>query len=365
MLLHDDAHGTPLIDALARHGDGLPANVLPLAVNEVTQVGLETHRRGVRLRRQRRCASCCAPSRATTSTGLHRTMALAEPILAGLGFGAGRVATIETDDPDALGEALARDRAAGTARRGRRAFLPTGGKRDVMRLALRELHRAAPAPVDVVPLPAGAPFGTVEVERRGLHALPRPASRPARPARSATIPSGRRCASPRTPACNAGCARRPARRRSSRSRRSSISAPRPRRARVLKQEEPFRCIRCGKPFGVKSTIERVIAKLEGKHWMFQGNGASALDVIKMCDDCRVAAMTEAGLRSLRRAAAPDAAHHRGLSARARGTRAGMREGRELTLPSYFCRRLLQKLASARRDPPPSRCVCSGILVPGV
>ena len=30
-----------LIDALARHGDGLPANVLPLAVNEVTQVGLE------------------------------------------------------------------------------------------------------------------------------------------------------------------------------------------------------------------------------------------------------------------------------------------------------------------------------------
>ena len=34
-------HGTPLIDALARHGDGLPANVLPLAVNEVTQIGLE------------------------------------------------------------------------------------------------------------------------------------------------------------------------------------------------------------------------------------------------------------------------------------------------------------------------------------
>ena len=41
MLFHDGQHGTPLIDALARHGDGLPANVLPLAVNEVTQVGLE------------------------------------------------------------------------------------------------------------------------------------------------------------------------------------------------------------------------------------------------------------------------------------------------------------------------------------
>ena len=42
VLLHDEAHGAELIDALARHGDGLPANVLPLAVNEVTQVGLET-----------------------------------------------------------------------------------------------------------------------------------------------------------------------------------------------------------------------------------------------------------------------------------------------------------------------------------
>jgi hypothetical protein len=61
--------------------------------------------------------------------------------------------------------------------------------------------------------------------------------------------------------------------------------------RVLKEEEPFACIRCGKPFGVKSTIERVTAKLEGKHWMFQ-NSAERLDVIKMCEDCRVVAISE-------------------------------------------------------------------------
>ena len=62
-------------------------------------------------------------------------------------------------------------------------------------------------------------------------------------------------------------------------------------ARVLKQEEPFHCIRCDKPFGVKSTIERVTAKLEGKHWMFK-DSAKRLDVLKMCDNCRVAAVTE-------------------------------------------------------------------------
>jgi ferredoxin len=62
-------------------------------------------------------------------------------------------------------------------------------------------------------------------------------------------------------------------------------------ARVLKEEQPFCCIRCGKPFGVRSTIERVAAKLEGKHWMYRGAPAR-LDMIKMCDDCRVAVISE-------------------------------------------------------------------------
>ena len=44
-------------------------------------------------------------------------------------------------------------------------------------------------------------------------------------------------------------------------------------ARVLKEEEPFACIRCGKPFGTRSTIARVTAKLAGKHWMFQGDAS--------------------------------------------------------------------------------------------
>jgi hypothetical protein len=62
-------------------------------------------------------------------------------------------------------------------------------------------------------------------------------------------------------------------------------------AQVLKEEEPFACIRCGKPFGVKSTIERVAAALAGKHWMYQANDRR-LDAIRMCADCRVIAVTE-------------------------------------------------------------------------
>jgi hypothetical protein len=62
---------------------------------------------------------------------------------------------------------------------------------------------------------------------------------------------------------------------------------------VVKEEEPFHCIRCGKAFGTRSTIERIAAKLEGRHWMFSGANAARLDVVRMCDDCRVdAVMTD-------------------------------------------------------------------------
>jgi NAD-dependent dihydropyrimidine dehydrogenase PreA subunit len=64
--------------------------------------------------------------------------------------------------------------------------------------------------------------------------------------------------------------------------------------RVLKQEEPFPCTRCGTPFGTRSSIERVAAKLAGKHWMF-AQGGPARATLFMCGDCRAIAATEASL----------------------------------------------------------------------
>ena len=57
VLFHDGEHGEEIIDALARFGDGLPAHVLPLGVNEVTQARSGTARLRVRLWRQRRRAA--------------------------------------------------------------------------------------------------------------------------------------------------------------------------------------------------------------------------------------------------------------------------------------------------------------------
>jgi ferredoxin len=56
-----------------------------------------------------------------------------------------------------------------------------------------------------------------------------------------------------------------------------------RQARVLNEAEPFRCVRCGKPFGTARAIEVMLGRLSG-HAMFQGRAAERL---QMCGDCRV------------------------------------------------------------------------------
>jgi ferredoxin len=206
----------------------------------------------------------------------------------------GRIATIETDDPDSLLDALHAIPALLPAPRSAN-FRPVGKKRDVLRFALGELHRSAPAPVDIVALPEGAPFGAVEIDVDGctlclscVSACPTSALRddPERPVLRFVEDACVQCGLCRStcpekviklvPQIDFGASRNP--------------------VRILKEEEPFCCIRCSKSFGVKSSIERVVAKLEGKHWMYTGS-PRRLDVIKMCEDCRVGFVAEQGFES--------------------------------------------------------------------
>jgi ferredoxin len=262
--------------------------VLPFSVNEVTQVGLEAiaalfayGASAVRLLLRARPRHDVA--------GLTRTIALAEPILAGLGFGTGRIATIETDDPELLGAALRAIPAMAVAPRPA-SFLPLGDTRGLRRLALRQLQRAAPDPVDVVMLPAHAPFGAVEVDTAGctlclscVSACPTGAltDDPQRPMLRFIEEACVQCG-----LCKATCPEKVISLQPRLDFRAGSGG-----ARVLKEEIPYCCIRCGKPFGVKSTVERVVAKLADTHWMFK-DSPERLDLIRMCDDCRVAFVTE-------------------------------------------------------------------------
>ena len=322
VLLHDDAHGTPLIDALARFGDGLPANVLPLAVNEVTQVGLEAIAAGFAYGASAMRFLLRAKPRHDVA-GLAKTLALAEPILAGLGFGAGRAATIETDDPDALGTTLrAIDAAAGSAAsrelHGRRAK----ARRHAACAARAAARRARAGRRGGAARGRAVRHGRARTSRAARSASP--ASRPVRPARSLDDPERPMLrfaedACVQCGLCKATCPEKVITLQPQLDFRAATAT-----ARVLKEEEPFHCIRCGKPFGVKSTIERVTAKLEGKHWMFQELGAAP----RRDQDVRGLPRDRdhrGALRSLRRPAAPERAHDRGLPARARGAGAQGRD----------------------------------------
>jgi ferredoxin len=288
VLFHDGQHGTPLIDALARHGEGLAANVLPLAVNEVTQVGLEA----VVAAFAYGAASIRFLLRAKPlhdMAGLSQTIAMADAILSGLGFAGHRVSTIETDDPDTLGETL-RGIEPGTTVQRPSTFRTVGKRRDLLRFALTELHRAAPAPTDVIALPEGAPLGAVSVDVGGctlclacVSACPTGAllDDPERPALKFVEDACVQCG-----LCKSTCPEKVITLKPQIDFRAATA-----RIEIIKQEEPALCIRCNKPFGVKSTIDKIAAKLEGQHWMYPASD-KRIDAIRMCADCRVITMSE-------------------------------------------------------------------------
>jgi ferredoxin len=288
IIVFHDQHGEELLFAAGRFGDGLPAHAIPFAVNETTQIGLEA------------CAAALAYGAAGVRVlvrakpkhdmaSLYQTLATATKVAEGLGYGADLCRTIETDDPDVVASTLRLPSEAVVSPRPA-TFLPIGAKREILNLSLREMHRSAPAPVDVLAMSKGSPFGGVILNVDGCtlclacvsacppHALTASEDKPQlKFDESLCIQCG---------LCQATCPEK-------------VISLEPRLnfaafetgAVVLKEEEPFCCSRCAKPFGVKSTVEKIVSKLEGRHWMFTGPNASRLDLIKMCDTCRVEVMT--------------------------------------------------------------------------
>ena len=282
LLLHD-AHGDDLIDALARFGDGLPANVLPVRVNEVTQAGLEFFSAAFAWGAARVMVLTRAKPKHDLD-GLQATLSLANKIASALGFGAAPVALLSTDDPDALRPALTQ-MAPSIVSEKPASFLPAGQKRGLLELSLREMHRAAPAPVDVIALEKGAPFGGLSIDTENctlclscVSACPVNAlgDNPDKPLLSFDESLCVQCG-----LCAATCPEK-------------VITLKPQidftaweaHRRVVKEEEPAHCLQCGKAFGTKASLERVKAKLAG-HWMFSGENAKRADLLMMCEDCRI------------------------------------------------------------------------------
>lgn len=289
ILFHDGDHGAALIDASARFGRGLPAHVIPVQVNEPTQIGPELMAAALAYGAGAvRVLTRARPAHALD--GLEASIALLGILTQATGLGPA-CALVQTDDPDALDAALWTP--ASPARAARSSFLPPEDKRGLLTTAMAEVNRTAPTPAKTLALPKGAPFGAVVLDTDActlcmacVGACPAGAlhdnadSPMLRFTESACVQCG---------ICAATCPEQ-AITLAPQIDFAAWDAPR----RLLKEEPPFCCTSCGKAFATQSGIKRITEKLGG-HWMFTGaEGEKRLSLLTMCNDCRTREVVMAG-----------------------------------------------------------------------
>ena len=285
ILVHDHSHGAGLISAMARFGRGLPPSVLPLSVYSVYQIGHEAIAAMLTAGAEH-VAIMARPDKPDDLPALTSQVELINVVLEKLGFEGRRVHVINETDPDAAQEKLYSFPDVLAIKGGN--FDPVGSKRDIARSAFAKLHTAAPAKREFIELPAPAPYGCIEIDTGkctlclscvGACPAGALADNADRPEVSFTESACVQCG-----LCRVTCPE------------DAITLV-PRfnftndalSASVLHTEEPFECVRCAKPFGTRSMVEKVVERLEG-HSMFKNE--AQLRLIQMCDNCRVITMAE-------------------------------------------------------------------------
>jgi ferredoxin len=170
-------------------------------------------------------------------------------------------------------------------------FAPTLEKRTTLALALEHLASHAPVPRDVIPLPAGAPYGTIVVNRDActmclacVGACPEGAllDNVAAPAPQLRLIESHcvQCG-----ICEKTCPEHAIALTPQLDLTPAAKSP-----RLLNEAQVFACIRCGKPLGTQKLVDAMLARL-ADHSMFAAPGA--LDRLKMCADCRVVDLIKA------------------------------------------------------------------------
>ncbi|HSA88714.1 MAG TPA: 4Fe-4S dicluster domain-containing protein [Burkholderiales bacterium] len=275
ILFHDGAGRNALL-AHGRKGKGLPGRVIPLEVFHVASVGMDLMLAAMAYGA---CQIAILVNEITAPgyvEALRRQMGYAQTIVSALGYAGRHFAVVENPS-----EAWGLEPAATVARAA--AFNLSPEKRTTLDFALDHLARQEEK---TIPLPAGAPFGALSVNRQTCTLCK---------ACVGACPESALIDATETPAlrfierncvqcglCVNTCPE------------NAISLiPRlligrqAKEAVTLNEAEPFNCVRCGKPFGTRPMVENMLGKLGG-HSMFAGGTRR----LQMCGDCRVIDMME-------------------------------------------------------------------------
>jgi ferredoxin len=290
LLIHSRGDGAACIGDLGRAARteasvrGVPARVLPLDVWHTASIGIDLWLAAIAYGASQVWVLMSEEEAPEYREAVQAQMRVAEAILSGLGFEGTHFAILDTNDLRDLDLALQ----APPARTVKQAasFAVQSDKRATLDLAIDHLMRQSAAAPEMIPLPASAsPFGSITVNADRctmclscVSACPE-AALADNPDKlqlrfiekncvqcglcASTCPEDAISLQPRLLLADGGKARH--------------------QLRVLNEAQPYRCIRCAKPFGTAKAIELMVAKL-GMHPMFQGAGA---DRLKMCGDCRV------------------------------------------------------------------------------
>ncbi|UCE88417.1 MAG: 4Fe-4S binding protein [Pseudomonadota bacterium] len=273
------ADGAAALSAIAPR---LPHSVLPIAVEEIGAVGMETWF-GALAWGAGHVVLLAEPDTAPSMLReLRSQLSFARPVLEAMGFSQERLQLHLHDSDAALIDALGDLPAPSPIAAG--SFAPFDEKRTNLRLAIDHLYAHAPQPRPMVSLPAGAPFGEVWLNQQSCTLCMACASQC--PTRALVAGDDRpqlRFIEDNCVQCGL-CARSCPENAIGPAPRYLFDADKRRVARVLYEEEPFNCIACGKPFASRKVMERMEQKLRG-HWMFRDD--AALRRIRMCEDCRV------------------------------------------------------------------------------
>lgn len=294
VLMHSQARGQTLVEELGRAAQlgvaqGVPANVIPVAVWHSASVGLDLWLAAIAYGASQVAVLMTGEEAPQYVDAVREQMAVAQAIVAGLGLDGTRFTLIQAKhltDLDEELQLLTRSELPAPAQRA--SFAVPAEKRTTLELAIDHLLALAPAAAEAIALPKGSPFGAVTVDRDKctlcmscVGACPASAlqDEPGAPQLRFIEKNCVQCG-----LCEKTC---PEDAIALVPRLLTTSARK--QPRVLHEAQPYACIRCGKPFGTLKGIETMMAKLAG-HSMFQG---AALERLKMCGDCRVIDMYSA------------------------------------------------------------------------
>ena len=269
LLLHAEA-ARPAIAALARRGRGLPARVIPLEVHHVASVGFDAWLAALAHGASQVAVLATGSEAPSYRDALAHQMRIADAIAHALGYQGEHFRVFEGAETTALDAAIWSWPAA-LGVRVPATFAFTADKRTTAALAIEHLARHAPVPQREIALPAGAPYGTLVVNKDTCTmCLACVGACPVGALLDGQEAPQLRFIEAKCVQCGI-CAETCPEHAITLAPRLSL-APDAKEPRVLNEAVVFKCIACGKPLGTEKMIAGMLDRL-ASHSMFAAPGA--------------------------------------------------------------------------------------------